>query len=459
MPRHLSGFYVQKEGIYLVRDLSVGKPHAVLLRFSLPLLGSVIFQQMYNLADSLIAGRFIGDNALAAIGNAYEVTLVYLAFGFGCNVGCSVVLGQLFGARNYRELKTAVSTTYIASGVLCLTLMLMGFVFSPALLQWIRTPRAILADSQLYLNIYTGGLLFLFYYNISTGIFSALGDSRTPFIFLIVSSLSNIALNLWFVCGFDWGVAGLAWATFICQGLSCVLSVTTVLVRLHHLPATQKPALFSWPLLGHITRIAVPSILQQSFVSVGNIFIQSMVNSFGTTVIAAYSAAIKLNNFAVTCLGALGTAMSNYAAQNLGASKPERVRQGVRSGLGMAIGLALFFSALFILLRGPLISLFLQDPSSGVLEVGVRFLLIVTPFYFVPAVKLLCDGILRGGGAMRCFMIGTFTDLILRVGLAWVLSAHLGSTGIWLAWPIGWLGGTVLSAVFYRRGLWQKKLL
>ena len=455
MPGIRPGF-VRKEGSALIRDLTVGAPRSVLIKFSLPLLGSVIFQQMYNLADSLIAGRLIGDNALAAIGNAYEVTLVYLAFAFGCNVGCSVVLGQLFGRRNYRDLKSAVSTTYIASGILCLVLMALGFGFTPSLLRLIQTPTDILADSQLYLNIYTGGLLFLFCYNISTGIFSALGDSRTPFVFLVISSLANIVLNLWFVIDFDLGVAGLAWATFLCQGVSSILALLTVLRRLRSLPKTEAPQLFSRPLLRQIVRIAIPSILQQSFVSVGNIFIQSMVNSFGTTVIAAYSAAIKLNNFAVTCMGAIGSAMSNFAAQNIGAQKPVRVQHGVRSGLSISIVLSLSFALLYVLFRKPLIGLFLQDPGSGVLEVGILFLLIVTPFYPIPATKLVFDGILRGGGAMKHFMTGTFADLILRVTLAWLLSAHWGSTGIWLAWPIGWLIGTVLSAFFYRQGVWHR---
>ena len=444
--------------IPLVKDLTRGNPRSVLVKFTLPLVGSILFQQMYNIADSLIAGKLIGNDALAAVGNAYEITLVYLAFAFGCNVGCSVILAQLFGARQYRDLKTAVSTTYLSSGVLCLALMALGFGFTPALLQAIRTPADILADSQLYLNIYTGGLLFLFLYNISTGIFSALGDSRTPFVFLVVSSLANIAINIWFVAGFNMGVAGLAWATFLCQGVSCVLSMVTVLHRLRSLPRTERPAVFSWPILRRITTIAVPSILQQSFVSVGNIFIQSMVNSFGTVVIAAYSAAIKLNNFAITCLGSVGTAMSNYTAQNIGANQPERVRQGARSGLGISCCVGAFFTTLFLLLREPLICLFLKDTTSGSLDVGIEFLLIVTPFYIVPAVKLLLDGVLRGAGAMKHFMAATFTDLILRVGLAFVLSRFWGSTGIWLAWPIGWAAGTVLSVAFYAKGVWRRKL-
>lgn len=440
----------------MVKDLTRGNPRTVLIKFSLPLLGSILFQQLYNIADSLVAGKFIGDSALAAVGNAYEITLVYLAFAFGCNVGCSVILAQMFGAKQYRDLKTAVSTTYLASGILCGILMLLGFTLSPKLMQLIQTPTDILGDSQLYLNIYTGGLLFLFYYNISTGIFSALGDSKTPFIFLVASSLTNIAMDIWFVAGLHMGVAGVAWATFICQGVSCVLSVITVLHRIHTLPCQEKPALFSGKILLRITRIAIPSMLQQSFVSIGNIFIQAMVNSFGTTVIAAYSAAIKLNNFAITGLSALGTAMSNFTAQNIGAGKLERIRHGAKSGIGICLVVGLVFTAVFILLRNPLIGLFLKDHSSGALQIGTLFILIVTPFYIVPAVKILLDGVLRGAGAMGYFMTATFTDLVLRVGLAYVLSKSFESTGIWLAWPLGWIAGTALSIFFYCKGVWKR---
>ena len=165
------------------KDLTIGKPEVVLWKFSLPLFGSIIFQQMYNIADSLVAGHYVGENALAAVGNSYEITLIYIAFAFGCNIGCSVIVSQLFGGKKFKELKTAVSTTFISSGILCLVLMALGFILSPELLHLINTPHKIFSDSFLYLNIYTGGLAFLFFYNIATGIFSAMGDSKTPFIF------------------------------------------------------------------------------------------------------------------------------------------------------------------------------------------------------------------------------------------------------------------------------------
>ena len=197
------------------KDLTVGNPQQVLWRFCLPLFGSIIFQQIYNIADSLVAGKFIGENALAAVGNSYEITLIFLAFAFGCNMGCSVVVSRLFGAGDYGKMKTAVYTTCIFSGLLCLLLMLTGLLGSNLLLSLIRTPSEVFHDSRIYLDIYIWGLPFVFFYNIATGIFSALGDSKTPFFFLALSSLSNIGVDILFVKSFELGVAGVAWATFL----------------------------------------------------------------------------------------------------------------------------------------------------------------------------------------------------------------------------------------------------
>ena len=439
------------------RDLTVGKPGTVLWKFCLPLFGSIIFQQLYNIADSFVAGKFIGEEALAAVGNGYEVTLLFIAVAFGCNIGCSVITAQKFGARQYNEAKTAVYTTLIASGVICLTLMAGGILGMDGLLRLIHTPQNVFADSRTYLDIYILGLPFVFYYNVATGIFSAFGDSKTPFWLLVASSLSNIAADILFVTAFHMGVDGVAWATLICQGVSCIAAMALVWKRLQSIPVTGKAPLFSWNLLKSIAIVAVPSMLQQSFISVGNMMIQSVINTFGSSVMAGYSGAIKLNNLVVTAFTTLGNGVSNYTAQNLGACRLDRIRQGFRSGLLMVLGLCVPLSLLYFLWGGGLMGVFVDDPAGNALAVGALFLKIVAPFYFVVATKLVCDGILRGSGHMKQFMIATFADLILRVVLAKVLSlTALGSTGIWLAWPIGWVVGTGLSLVFYHSGPWNR---
>lgn len=433
------------------KDLTVGKTSSVLWKFCLPLFGSIIFQQLYNIADSFVAGKFVSEDALAAVGNSYEITLIFIAFAFGCNIGCSVITAQLFGAKNYKEMKTAVYTTLIAGGVLCVVLMAVGVIFCTDLLCLINTPNNVLADSKLYLDIYILGLPFIFYYNIATGIFSALGDSKTPFIFLACSSLSNIGMDILFVTAFKMGVAGVAWATFICQGISCILAVVFVFIRLAKIKTTEKSKIFSWKLLGKISVVAIPSILQQSFISVGNIIIQGIINSFGSAVMAGYSASIKLNNLVITSLTTLGNGISNFTAQNLGAQKPERVKEGFKSGIKLVWMLCIPLTILYIFAGKYLLCIFLDNPSGTAMDVGIEILRILAPFYIVVSAKLVADGVLRGAEMMNKFMIATFTDLVLRVVLAKALSIPFGTTGIWLAWPIGWSVATVLSVMFYRR--------
>ena len=434
------------------QDLTVGKPGAVLRRFCLPLFASVIFQQLYNIADSWVAGRFIGQNALAAVGNSYEITLIFIAFAFGCNMGCSVTVSGFFGAKDYNRMKSAVYTAMLAAGIVCACMMVSGLVFSDSLLQWIKTPEEVLAGSKQYLDIYLWGLPFLFFYNLSTGIFSALGDSRTPFVFLVISSLSNIVLDVLFVTAFQMGVSGVAWATFLCQGVSCVLAVITVLKRLRKFKSVGSAKWFDWMILKKFVSIAIPSTLQQSFISVGNIIIQSIINGFGTEVMAGYSGAIKLNNLVITSFTTLGNGMSNYTAQNLGAGKLDRIGDGFKAGLRLVWILCLPFAFAYFFFGRNLMEFFLKEPTQAALSSGFAFLRIVSPFYFVVAAKLVTDGILRGSGRMGQFMTATFTDLILRVILAFAFSGTaLKSIGIWCAWPVGWTVATVMSLCYYRK--------
>ena len=434
------------------KDLTTGNPEKVLWQFCIPLFASVIFQQIYNIADSLIAGKFIGEDALAAVGNSYEITLVFIAFAFGCNIGCSVIVSQFFGAKQYDNMKTAISTSLIGSGILCLLLMIAGIIGSNSLLEVINTPNNIFADSKLYLNIYIWGLPFVFFYNISTGIFSALGDSKTPFCFLAASSTANIFMDILFVQKFNMGIAGVAWATFICQGISCILSLLFVFIRLQKIKTSRTVAFFSFPILKKIASIAIPSIMQQSFISVGNVVIQGIINDFGSNVIAGYSAAIKLNNLVITSFTTLGNGISNFTAQNIGANRPERIRQGFVAGRKIVWMLCIPMFLLYFFGGGLLISFFMNEPSQSTFETGILILRIISPFYFIISLKLVADGILRGLGMMKYFMFSTFTDLLIRVSLAFVLSrTSLGSTGIWCAWPVGWTTACICSVMFYQR--------
>ena len=434
------------------KDLTQGDPRKVLWAFCLPMFGSIVFQQLYNIADSLVAGKFIGERALAAVGNSYNITLIFIAFAFGCNIGCSVIVSQLFGAKDYRTMKSSVYTALIASGVLCAALMLGGLASCDTLLRLMKTQPEVVADSALYLDIYIWGLPFLFFYNIATGIFSALGDSRTPFLFLALSSTANILIDILFVKGFSMGISGVAWATFLCQGASCILSLALVLKRLRDIRTETKVLVFSWSLLGKIAVVAIPSILQQSFISVGNMLIQGRINSFGVSVAAGYSAAVKLNNLVITSFTTIGNGISNFAAQNLGAARFGRIREGFRAGWRLVWCLCVPFCIAYVAFGRYLLLLFMDRSSQTALQTGREFLWILSPFYFVVSVKLVADGILRGTSAMGQFMVATFTDLILRVVLSFLLSGWTGSAlGIWCSWPVGWTIATGMSLFFYRR--------
>ena len=435
-------------------DLSQGRPASVLWRFCLPLFASMLFQQMYSIADSLIAGRFIGEHALAAVGNSYEITFIYLAFAFGANIGCSVVVSRLFGAKRYEQMKTAVSTSIIMVVAMCAFLMSLGFLGNAWLLKLIKTPADIFSDSRSYLLIYTASLPFMFFYNLSTGIFSGIGDSRTPFLFLAASSTANVILDYVFVRFCHWGVPGIAWATLICQAVSCFLSLLVVFLSLRKIKCEYKPPLFSGPLLKQILSIAIPSLLQQSSISIGNIILQRIINGFGTAVVAGYSASIKLNNLMVSSFTTLGNGISNFTSQNIGAGKPQRIREGHRAGIKLEWLLCLPLLLLYLVFGRYLLLPFMEHPTGEAISTGITFLRIVTPFYFIAAIKLVSDGVLRGANKMNEFMAATFTDLILRVLLSFILSrTALGATGIWCSWPIGWTIGTVLSYIFYRKAL------
>ncbi len=440
--------------------LTAGNPTRVIMRFCLPLFGSVLFQQMYNIADSLVAGKILGEQALAAVGNSYEITLVYLAFAFGCNMGCSVVSATLFGEKKYRSLLSCIYTSLILTSAVCAVLMASGLLFGDGILGLIHTPENIFNDSLVYLRIYTMGLPFLFFYNLSCGVFSALGDSVRPFIFLAVSSVSNIFADILFLKAFGMGVEGVAWATFICQGLSCIAAVTAMIIRVSRTekggtdidPDDGAVRAFSPSMLKKIIRVAVPSTLQQCFVSVGNIFIQGMINICGSSVIAGYSAAIKLNNLVITSYNTISTGVSSFTAQNYGAGKYDRIRPGYRGGILFTLIITVPVMILYLVFGQSLVGLFMDSPSAQSLESGYMFLKIAAPFYAVITLKIMADGVLRGMTRMKYFMISTFSDLILRVVFAYIFSSifTMGYIGIWLAWPIGWVLSTVMSYVFYR---------
>ena len=268
--------------------------------------------------------------------------------------------------------------------------------------------------------------------------------------------MSNIFLDIIFVTVFNFGLAGIAWATFICQGVSCILALILVFLRLNKIKTEGKTKLFSKRLFKDISLIAIPSILQQSFVSVGNVIIQGVINGFGSAAMAGYSASIKLNNLVITSLTTVGNGISNFTAQNIGAQKFTRVKEGFYAGLKLVWTLCVPIVIIYLFAGKYIVYAFIDSPTDMAMEVALQILNILAPFYFVVSTKLVSDGILRGAGMMNKFMAATFIDLFLRVTLSIVLSEWLGIIGIWISWPVGWIIGTSISVLFYKSGKWNK---
>lgn len=416
---------------------------------------SVAFQQLYSIADSIIVGKFVGESALAAVSASYPLTMIFIAVSTGFSTGAGVVISRFFGANEPVKVKSAASTSILFALILSVMLTVIGLPTSAPVLRLLDTHADIFADSVLYLNIYCLGLIFLFVYNIANGIFTAMGDSRTPLYLLIFSSLLNIALDLCFVIALSLGVGGAAWATLISQGVSAVCAIVLLCRRLCAMAAKVSYSRFSPAMLGSILRLAVPSILQMSFISVGNLFIQARVNHFGVFVTAGYGAAIKLNTFAVTCFTTVSNAISSFTAQNMGRGLVDRVSEGLKAGIKIMFTVASPFIVAFTAFGRPLMGLFARGEGAEIIHIGHIMLLIIAPFYFFVGAKIVCDGILRGSGAVYAFTTATLIDLVLRVILCYVFSAFWAEVGIWLAWPVGWVISCGVSFAFYKAGKWK----
>lgn len=444
----------QKNAVF---DMTVGKPIKVILKFSLPMLLSMVFQQLYNIMDSVIAGHFIGINGLAAVGASFPITAIFVAIASGAAIGSSVVISQLFGAKEMVKLRSSISTTLTSLAVLGSALTLIAIFVCAPLLQLLKTPSDIMTDSVIYLRIFSGGILFVFVYNASTAVFNALGDSKTPLWLLIFSVLLNVALNLLFTIIFRMGVAGLAWATFIAQGCASVAAILILLFRIKRIKIDTKYKLFDCKLLQKIAKNAIPSIMQQSFVSVGQLFIQGLVNSYGTVVMAGYSSAIKINVFVIMSLNTLSSALSSYTAQNYGAGKIDRITKGVRSTFIISLCIYAVIAVLLFSCTSQIIGLFVDNiAGADVIAVGAQFINITTPFYIVVLAKGIFDAVQRATGSAIFFASTTLVDLIFRVAFAYILSPLMGSKGIWWSWPIGWSVGALMATIFYFMGKWKK---
>ena len=440
---------------YLIQE----KPLKALLIFAFPMIIGNLFQQFYTMVDSVVVGRFVSEHALAAVGASYSLTNVFISIAIGGGVGASVLTSRYFGSREYRKMKTSVTTAMISFLMVSLILGGIGLFFGQEIMKLLNTPENILEQATEYLNIYFLGLPFLFMYNILSAMFNALGRSKIPLYLLIFSSVFNIVLDVVFVREFHMGVAGVAWATLIAQGISAVVAFLLFVRGMKQYQGEKGDTRFDKEEFSSMSRIALPSILQQSTVSIGMMLVQSVVNSFGAEMLAGFSAAMRIESICIVPMAAMGNVMSSFTAQNLGAGKQERVVKGYHTGYGIVFGFGIILCVILEFFYQPLIGMFLGEEGTALaISTGTDYLRFIGWFFTFIGLKMITDGLLRGAGDMKMFTVANLVNLSIRVIMAVTLAPVFGIAMVWYAVPVGWAANYVISFLEYRTGKWRKKV-
>ncbi|MCD8232814.1 MAG: MATE family efflux transporter [Cloacibacillus porcorum] len=442
----------------MIRDMTAGSPARTMVSFALPMILGNLFQQFYNIVDLIVVGNFVRAPAPAPGAASASATFLFIALSTGGAAGCTVVISQFLGSLRLSETKSAVYTTLISMTATGALLALTGLIFGDGILWLMGTPQELFSDASVYLKIYTLALLFMFLYNGVTTSFNALGDSRTPLFLLVFTSGLNIALDLLFVVRFGLAVPGVAWATLISQAFAAFAGLTILLSRLRDIKLPDRPPLFSAALFRKIYRIALPSMIQQSIVSMGFIFVQTLVNRYGPVLMAGYTAATKIDNIAILPMLNVGNALSAFTAQNMGAGKYERIGRGVRAASLMSSTIALALTAAIFLFGREFLGFFVDsEANAAVIEVGMDYLRAVSAFYIMMGMSNIFASVLRGAGDMSAFTFCTLTSFGLRIVMAYALAAKIGPAAIWWSLPIGWAAGLALAAARYAGGKWRLK--
>lgn len=433
-------------------------PGRALLFFAFPLILGNLFQQFYNIMDSVVVGKFVSENALASVGASYAVTNVFIAVAIGGGMGSSVIISQFLGAGRMAKMKTAVSTTLISFLAVSAALGAFGLAFNDRILSLMNVPDNIFEDAALYLRIYFWGLPFLFMYNVQASVFNSLGDSKTPLKLLIFSSLLNIVLDLLFVIELHMAVKGVAVATLIAQGLSAALSFLILMRKLKgYRQESEDFQLYDREMAASMTRVALPSILQQSIVQLGILLVQSVVNTFGSSVIAGYSAGTRIESISIVPMLAIGNAMSTFTAQNMGAGNQRRVKEGYRICYIALAGFAMALCAVTQMFGKLFISAFLDaEASAEAFSVGMAYAGFISFFYILIGLKATTDGLLRGAGDMTVFTVANLANLAIRVFVANYFAPRYGIQFVWYAVPLGWAANYLLSFAWYLTGHWSR---
>ena len=431
---------------YLITD----EPLKALTIFAMPMILGSFFQQVYNMADSIIVGQFVGSSALAAVGACAALTNVFICVALGAGVGAGVLVSRYFGAGDYGKMKTIVSTSLVSFLILSLFLGGFGFCFSHSMMNLLQTPTDILEEAVQYLRIYFAGFPFLFMYNIFSTMFNSIGESKIPLGLLIFSSILNILMDLWMVAGLGLGVFGAALATLIAQGISAVFSFLIFFCRMR-----QYKSQFQWfdgQELHLMLKIAVPSILQQSTVSIGMMIVQAVVNPFGTQALAGYAATMRVENVFSLIFVSIGNAVSPYVSQNLGAKKINRIKKGYHAALVLDLCFAILTFVVIETMYTQISSLFLgKDGTDLAYQVSGDYMRWLGCFFIFMGIKMATDGVLRGLGIMRPFLIANIVNLAIRLSVAMIFAPCFGIAFVWLAVPAGWFANFLISYMALRK--------
>lgn len=440
-----------------VTNLTEGTIWKQLVLFALPLMASNLFQQLYNTADSLVVGRFVGSTALAAVGSTGSLTGLIIGFFMGMGTGSGVVISQYYGAKNYEKLQKSVHTAVALAIAFGIVLAVVGVVLSPYMLRWMSTPDDVMDQATLYLRIYFIGIISLTVYNIGAGILRAVGDSKRPLYYLIVSGVTNVVLNLIFVIVFDLGVAGVALATICSQVLSSVLVIYNLTHTSGPFKLHLKEIRFDKDILIQIAKIGLPAGVQSMVISLSNIVIQSKVNMFGSAAMAGHSAASRIDSFVYMPLNAISLATTTFTAQNLGAGKMDRVKKGTRTSI--IIGLAATIAVGWIagIAAKPLIEMFSDEQE--VIFFGIKSLRMRCMTYFLFVFTDVLAGVIRGSGNAVVPMAISMINMC-AVRILWLIVAMpfwKDFNVIVFSYPLTWGLASLCYMIYYLKGSWLKK--
>lgn len=439
-----------------MRDLTNGPEGRLIFRFAIPLIIGNIFQQLYNVIDSIIVGKILGEQALAAVGASFPVFYTLIAFVIGIGSGATVVISQYFGARSYEEVKRAIGTFYIFIFFASIVLSTAGIVFSNEIFTLLKVGSDVMPEAISYFSIYLSGLFIYFGFNTTASILRGLGDSKTPLLFFTISTLANIGFDLLFIIVFKWGIEGAALATIAAQGGAFMIAVFVLNRRQHLIHFSRKSMVFDWTIFKKSIGIGLPTGFQQAFIALGMMALIRIINNFDTPVLAAYTGASRIDALASMPVTNLASALAAFVGQNLGAGQLKRIRKGVRATLFMSWGLSLVVMLIVILAREDLMSLFTDNKE--VVKYGKDYLVIISSFYPVFATMFTMHGTLRGAGDTLIPMFITMISLwIVRIPLAAYLSGQIGVVGIWWAIPCGWSIGLIGTISYYLSGRWKNK--